>query len=480
MKAPRRVHVSWLIAWASLGIVIGSFLALYTVSFVGYEWLFVAGCLLIIGLYKHNKLSILVVLLAGLFIGLFRAGNEIQAQQSFVRYFGESVQVSGRVKDDPSYDVDGDTRLRLIDVVIEGEPTAGELWLATSEQLPIKRSDRVRAVGLLTEGFGTIPASMYRADILSVTRQDYSDVGRDVRDSFATGVRDAIAEPQASLGAGFLLGQKTALPEKLTNELVLLGLTHIVVASGYNLTILVRFARKLFARISRFSALAASGFLILGFLQLTGFSPSMSRASLIASLSLVAWYFGRVIHPLVLLPFSAAVTVLVNPAYAWGDIGWLLSFTSFIGVIMLAPLIHAYFWGDKKPHTIRQLLIETSSAQLLTLPIVALIAGQYSGLSLLANAVILPLIPLAMLLTFIAGLVGLLVPSIAGVVGWPGEFILSYMTTIIERLAALPQATSEVAIGISFAIFWYAGLFITMVYLWRRSGYEFRTYSMIE
>lgn len=472
--------MSWLIAWASLGVVVGSFLSLYSLYFIGAQWLIVAGCLTILGLKRANKFAIVMMLLAGLLLGFYRAGNELKARESFELFYSKSIEVSGRVKDDPSFDVDGDTRLRLVDIIIENQVIAGEIWVSTVEQVTIKRSDRVEAVGLLNKGFGNIPAAMYRAKILSVNRQDYSDVGRDVRDSFATGVRKAIDEPQASLGNGFLVGQKTALPEKLDNELVLLGLTHIVVASGYNLTILVRFARRLFVKISRFSALAISGFLIFGFIQLTGFSPSMTRASGIASLSLVAWYYGRAIHPLVLLPFSAAATILVNPAYAWGDIGWLLSFTSFIGVIMLAPLIHAYFWGDKKPRTVRQLVIETMSAQILTLPIVALIAGQYSGLSLLANVLVLPLIPLAMLLTFFGGLAGLVVPSFSSFVGWPAEFVLKYMTTVIDKLAALPQASSDVSVGIAFVIFWYSSLLILMVYLWRRTGCAFREYNIIE
>ncbi len=77
-------------------------------------------------------------------------------------------------------------------------------------------------------------------------------------------------------------------------------------------------------------------------------SPSMSRAGLVAGLSLLAWYYGRRIHPLVLLPLAMAITVMVQPSYAWGDLGWQLSFAAFAGVLIGAPLIQAYFLATRK------------------------------------------------------------------------------------------------------------------------------------
>jgi len=226
--------------------------------------------------------------------------------------------------------------------------------------------------------------------------------------------------------------------------------------------------------------LAASGGLIYGFLQITGSSPSMARASLIAALSLLMWFYGRKMHPMVLLPFSAAITVLINPAYAWGDIGWLLSFTSFIGVIMLAPLIHAYFWGENKPKIVRQVIVETLSAQMLTLPIIAYVFGQYSPLALIANALILPFIPVAMALTAIAGFGGVILFGGATIIGWPAETLMGYMTTIVDYLAQLPLASSEIVFSVNGVIVGYLIILGILIYMWRRTGYSFRDYNVIE
>lgn len=145
---------------------------------------------------------------------------------------------------------------------------------------------------------------------------------------------------------------------------------------------------------------------------------------------------------------------------------------------MLAPLIHAFFWGDRKPGNIRQVFIETMSAQLLTLPIIAVAFGQYSSLSLLANVLILPLIPLAMALVFVAGAGGLALPSLAGIIGWPAEILLRYMTTVVDKLAVLPQATSEIKFTSTLVIISYLLIFCTMIYLWHGRVFVFTNFDV--
>lgn len=476
----RLFHPSWLIAWTSSGFLLGVLASLKFNNFVGIEWVVVAVCCTIIAFRNKSYAGIILAVTAGLSLGLWRGSIELQAQSGYSQYYETEVIAVGRVSEDPSIETDGKVRLKLKEVSINNQPVGGLLWVNTSDGELIKRSDKVEVEGVLTKGFGTIPAAIFKARLVSIEREAYSDVGRDVRDWFASGIREGIKEPEASLGAGFLLGQKTALPEGLENELLLLGLTHIVVASGYNLTILIRFARRFLMRVSRFTALAGSGALVYFFLQITGFSPSMARASLIACISLLAWYYGRKIHPLVLLPFSAALTVVINPSYIWGDIGWLLSFGSFIGVIMLSPLIHAYFWGDKKPGNIRQVFIETMCAVLWTLPLVAYVFGQYSPLSIIANVLILPLIPVAMALTAIAGITSIVLPIGGSIIAWPAEFVLSYMTFITNRLAQLPMASVEIKVSLTALFLSYLFLITGMIFLWRRTGYEFRKYNVIE
>ncbi len=480
LKTVKTFHVSWLIAWLSIGVIVGTVSSLYISGYAGLEWLVVSVCLAFISLINKKYLAILMALFAGVFLGLWRGNNQLALQNEYAYFYNKNVVVVGRVAEDPSYNTEGDLRMRLTDVKIQNQSISGVLWVSTSRKRDLKRSDIVKVKGQLSKGFGNIPATLFRARVVSIDRADYSDVGRDTRDWFANDIKKAVREPEASLGNGFLLGQKTALPEKLNNDLRLLGLTHIIVASGYNLTILIRFARKLFEKISRFTAVATSVGLIYGFLQITGNSPSMARASLIAIISLGAWYFGRKIHPFILLPFSAAITILINPSYAWGDIGWLLSFTAFVGVIIFSPLVHAYYWGDSKPGNIRQVFIETMSAQLLTLPIIAFVFGQYSPLAILANVLILPFLPVDMALTTLAGFGAVIFSGISTIIGWPAEILTGYIVVVVDRMAQWPLASAEIVFNITTVIVSYLLIFVVIIYMWRRTGYQFKNYNIIE
>jgi competence protein ComEC len=384
------------------------------------------------------------------------------------------------VSDDAENDAGGKTILRMGLLSINNSAIGGTLWVSASTDADIKRSDQLTITGKLGAGFGSFAATMYEAQVSSVVRPEPGDAARELRDWFAGAVQTAIPQPQASLGLGFLVGQKRALPADLAEALVIAGLTHIVVASGYNLTILVRLARRIFMKVSKYTAALAASLMIGGFVAVTGLSPSMSRAALVASLSLAAWYYGRRFHPLVLLSFAAAVTVMVNPAYMSGDLGWQLSFAAFAGVMILAPLLQRYFFGEKKPGFVRQILGETVAALIVTAPILIGAFGQFSNVAIIANLLVLPLVPLAMLLTFIAGIGALIVPNFATLIGLPATWLLGYMVYIAQWLSHLSWAQSAVQFSSWAVIGCYVLIVGVCVYMWRVTRYDLRDTNIVE
>lgn len=477
----RRVHASWLIAVGSVGIVAGVVAAQYWSEWFGsVSWLLVGVSLAVIAFWRRYVYLIAVIFVAGMMVGLWRGSIDQRQLQPYRNITGHQATIVGKVTEDPDIGDRGGLLLRLGDITVDNHALIGKVWVSASTKFEIKRGDIVTVHGELDEGFGSFAASMYYADVTKVQRPIPGDVAGQVRDRFADEVRKAIPEPEASLGIGYLVGQRRALPPELDDALKIAGLTHIVVASGYNLTILVRLARRLFAKISRYTALIASSGLVLGFMAVTGMSPSMSRAGLVAGLSLAAWYYGRKFHPLVLLPFAAAVTLLINPSYGWNDLGWQLSFAAFAGVMIVSPLAQAYFFGDKKPGTVRQILGETMSAQIATLPILVLAFSQFSNVAVIANLLVLPLVPLAMLLTFVAGIGGWLLPGLAGIVGLPADVLLHYMTGVAEYAAALPWAQTTMEIPVYAAIGFYMILIVACWYMWYRTKYDLRDANLVE
>jgi competence protein ComEC len=478
----RRVHTSWFIAMLSMGVVAGVIFAQYIDPTWANStaWLMGALGLMGIGLWRHKVYALPFLLIAGGMVGLWRGSLGQQELAPYASLIGYEATVTGAITEDPDLGKNGELVLRLSDLGIDNHSMAGNIWVSAAARPDIKRGDIVTLKGKLSEGFGSFVASMYRAEIVRAQRPQPGDIAGRVRDWFAGGVRAAVAEPEASLGIGYLVGQRRSLPPELDEALQIAGLTHIVVASGYNLTILVRMARRLFVKVSKYMAAFSAGGMIVAFSMVTGMSPSMSRAGLVAGLSLLAWYYGRKFHPLVLLPMAAAVTLLVNPSFGWNDLGWQLSFAAFAGVMIVAPLAQRYFFGDTKPGTIRQILGETMAAQLCTLPILILAFGQFSNVAILANILVLPLVPLAMLLTFIAGVGTLALPSLSDLFGVPAQWLLGYMTSVAQYMAGVPWAQTTLAInGIIVGIV-YMAIVAACLYMWRKTRYNLRESNVIE
>lgn len=284
------LHISWLIAGWSIGIVIGVIFAfnLPPDLFSELSWLLIGLGLTFTGLFFKQRWALVLFILAGLIIGAWRADISLIGIGDYKNYIGKEASLSGRVKEDPDIDKNDKTILRLTDIVISGNKLPGSVWLTTDRDSSILRGDIVMVQGKLSKGFGSFVASMYHVEIIEITREEPGDIAVGVRNWFADRVRKYLPSPEVDLGLGFLLGMRRALPTELLVSLQVAGLTHVIVASGYNLTILVRASRRLFVRVSKYLAILSSSLMIVGFMAMTGLSPSMSRAGLVSGLSLLA------------------------------------------------------------------------------------------------------------------------------------------------------------------------------------------------
>ncbi len=471
----KKIHISWHITAICVGVLLGIVVARYFPC--GKLWyLGVAFVLLAVGFSRRYLYLLPILVLGGCLIGCVRGYLSQAELNEYDDLIGKTITLSGFVSEDTDINTSGQIVLRLNNIHYKEQKLAGTLWV-TAKNADVKRGDEVQINGSLKKGFGNFAGVMYNAKIESVVSPEPGDVARKIRDWFADAVRQNISEPEVSLGLGFLVGQRRALPASLVSALQTVGLTHVVVASGYNLTILVRITRRLFAKISKYLAVLTAGLMVLGFIAITGLSPSMSRAGLVTGLSLLAWYCGRNFHPVVLLVLAMAVTAMLNPSYLWGDLGWQLSFAAFAGVMILSPLLKAFLFGDDEPSTVGQILLETISAQILTMPIILIAFGQFSNIALIANLLVLPLVPLAMLLVFVAGIGGLLGISFAG---FPAELLLGYMTKVVDTLASLPWASSQIIAPMWVLFVCYGVIAVGCLILWRITKFNFAGSNLVQ
>jgi competence protein ComEC len=406
---------------------------------LGWVWAMVP--LAVFLLRWHNLAAVLCLSLLLFGIGWWRGSAVMQQLRPYTELKLQKVLVVGRATEDGVYGRRSQLTFGLDQLQVAAPyrvELPGSIKVAGFGAPAVYRGDVVQVSGKLYPTRGNHRASVSFAE-LTVLRSEPSAI-ENFRRSFAAGMQSALPEPQASFGMGLLIGQRSTLPEHVSEALLMVGLTHIIAVSGYNLTIMVEVARRIFGSRSKFQTAAACLPLIATFLLITGSSPSIVRASIISVLSIGAWYYGRTIKPLVLLLTAAAITVLANPMYLWGNVSWYLSFLAFFGVIVLAPLAVKRLFGERQPRLVTLIIIESLCAEVMTLPYVLFIFGQLSLVSLLANVLVATLVPLAMLLGVIAGAAGLLIPWLAGWFAWPAKLLLGYMLDMAGLLSHVPYA----------------------------------------
>jgi ComEC/Rec2-related protein len=426
---------------------------------------------------RFRMLSLLSIVLLVFCLGLWR-GTVFKARLLPYQYLiKQKITISAVAASDSIYSDKGQLSFDVKNIkLVEATGLAAGHYIDLVGVIAVKgygvpavyKGDKVRVEAKLYPTRGSRQATMSYSKI-EVLARGYSIIDN-LRRKFAAGMMSSVAEPMGSFGLGILIGQRTTLPEEVNQQLSIVGLTHIVAVSGYNLTIIVRFVHGSFKKSSKLMSTIMTVGLITLFLLLTDFSASIVRAAIVSLLSILAWYYGRTFRPVMVLMLSAAITAGYYPVYLWSDIGWYLSFLAFFGVLVIGPVFQSRFFPDenRQPKLLLAVVIETLAAQIMTLPLIMFIFGRLSIIALLANILVVPLVSLAMLLSFVAGLAGMFMPGIAGWLAWPATRLLSYMLDTSAILSRVPYASVDSKLSLLQIVVSYCLIFAVLLMWWKK------------
>ncbi len=263
-----------------------------------------------------------------------------------------------------------------------------------------------------------------------------------VKHAFQTQVQELISAPQSSLGEGLLLGINGVLGERWEEVFRKTGIIHIVVLSGYNVMLVIVFVQYVLSYVLPYRARIIFGFgAIVLFALLVGLSATVVRASVMASLLLLLQFSGNAYNILRGLFLAGVIMLLWNPLLLLYDPGFQLSFLATLGLILLAPHIERIVQFMPQIVKMREFLVATLATQLFVLPFLLYQIGELSIVAVLVNMLVLPMVPVAMFLTFFAGVIGFVAPTLALLVGALAEVSLTYILRVAELFAQVPFAS---------------------------------------
>lgn len=264
--------------------------------------------------------------------------------------------------------------------------------------------------------------------------------------------------PESGFLAGLLLGGDGRLDKQTQENFRRAGVTHLVAVSGYNITLLGTFLMWLafslgFWRQQAFW-LAVAG--IVFFVFSIGTPISALRAAIMGILVLLAVKGGRLANSLRILILTGALMLWFSPLILFYDSGFQLSFLATFSLITLYSSWSKKFKIEKDFLELKSILLTTISAQLGVLGILIFSFKKVSLISLLANFLILPLIPWLTLGGFFLILLELVVPYFAEIFASFLFLGLHLEIFIVKILASF--SWSEIAIeglGVGFLTVYY-------------------------
>ena len=278
-----------------------------------------------------------------------------------------------------------------------------------------------------------------------------------IKHAFVESIDRVLPEPNASLVSAIIVGDRHGVPENILDMLRAVGIIHIVILSGYAITIVAESVRRFFSRFGFRTSLVLASVSIILFALMTGASAMVVRASIMALFAFLSKALARkhdVVRALVLTLF---IMVLWNPMILVFDTSFQISMIAVAGLIFISPVFDKRFKNE--------IIVSTLSAQIAVLPYLLFVTGSLSLFSVPANLLVLPVLPLTMLFGLLAGVIGF----ISSILAFPFSTIAYALTTYelfaAKIFSAIPFSSVHIPMPFWIVVILYTALIVLIVRL---------------
>lgn len=430
-----------------LGVALGTHLNLPLWSIL------VAGTLLVLTLviHPHPSRTIVAAFLLTALLGWWRCQGITIPPSNIAGLVGHNANITGRVVSDPI--ISGNQQNLHLRVDAIDDEVASVKILLTAWHLPnFHYADQLagRVKFLAPSADANSYANYLRKNSIYLTAEQAGDFTIQSTSSdhplaqlyrLKHWIDDLIhrflPEPHSALLSGLLLGIRSDLSDDFRTALRNSGTSHIVALSGFNVTIIISFLLLLLRRLPRRLTWILSGLAILGFVIMTGAASSVVRAAIMGWLLLLAGIWGRRRSAINAVLLAAATMVALHPLILVYDVSFQLSVAATLGLLYGTPILTLKV--RHVPSLITEAAATTLGATVFTLPLIALYFGGVSWVTLMANLLVVPLVPYVMLV----GCVGTALFACWSALQWLSIIVWPFsalLLSIINWFGHLPAA----------------------------------------
>ncbi|MEK7609966.1 MAG: ComEC/Rec2 family competence protein [Patescibacteria group bacterium] len=277
-----------------------------------------------------------------------------------------------------------------------------------------------------------------------------------IKRHFVANLEQTLGEPHSALAAGLVVGEKSTLGKDLLNDFRIVGLIHIVVLSGFNITIVGDAMRRTLSFLPRVWGIGIGGIGIALFGVMVGGGATVVRSCFMAGIALSADLIRRDYNVTRALIFAGLIMLIQNPLILLHDPSFQLSFLATLGLILLASPIEKKLTLIPEKFGIRGIVASTIATQIFVSPFILYAMGQISIIGMVANILVLPLIPATMLFVFLTGSIGFISHPFSQLFGWISHLLLTYELKMVEWFAQIPFASANLP---AFSGWWAIGFY---------------------
>ncbi len=284
-------------------------------------------------------------------------------------------------------------------------------------------------------------ASVFKTDEIQIIGEGDTNpifkLSYSVKKRIKTVIYQTLSGTHAAFLDGILLGNKTSLPKEVKDWFFNTGTIHILAVSGLNVALIAGFFFFLFRflRLNQKTANLLNIAILIIFAIITGATPSVLRATVMAIIVLTGGIIDRDLNIYHTLSFACLLILVVTPNSLF-DIGFQLSYLATLSIVYLSPIIINKL--PIKPRWVSALIGVSISAQIGVTPILFYYFGQCSIITLIANLFVVPLAGIILPLGGITFFVSFLWIGIAKALAMVNYLCITILLYSVSYLAKLP------------------------------------------
>lgn len=270
-------------------------------------------------------------------------------------------------------------------------------------------------------------------------------LGFTLRSKLVDVINRSLPPQQAGLLNGMLIGYREGLSREVEDAFSDAGLSHIMVVSGANILFLVMPLLFLFKRlrIGQKTANITTILVVLLYTTITGFSPNVMRAAIMAVVVLAGQLLRRESEVLTSLSLAAVLLLVYNP-YTLFDIGFQLSFAATLSIILFQKNIRKWSGIRWMPGFLADIVAVTLAVQIGVIPITVFYFNKVSVISLFSNLLAVPILQVITILGSAMALLGQISVWISQALGYVNSPFLSFVLLVSRLSSELPFAVVKI------------------------------------